>query len=74
MCNFSPVVHRDYRLGLPGPGFYREIVNTDSEWYGGSNVGNDGGVQAEPVAVSRLGLFRRLYASSLGRVLARDRD
>ena len=50
VCNFSPVVHRDYRLGLPGPGYYREIVNTDSEWYGGSNVGNDGGVQAEPVA------------------------
>ena len=40
----------DYRLGLPGPGFYREILNTDSEWYGGSNVGNDGGVHAEPVA------------------------
>jgi len=50
VCNFSPVVHRDYRLGLPGPGYYREIVNTDSEWYGGSNAGNDGGVQAEPVA------------------------
>ncbi len=49
MCNFSPVVRRDYRLGLPGPGFYREILNTDSEAYGGSNVGNAGGVHAEPV-------------------------
>ena len=49
ICNFSPVVRRGYRLGLPGPGFYREILNTDSEAYGGSNVGNAGGVHAEPV-------------------------
>ncbi len=49
ICNFSPVVRHDHRLGLPGPGFYREILNTDSRWYGGSDVGNNGGVQAEPV-------------------------
>jgi 1,4-alpha-glucan branching enzyme len=50
ICNFSPEVRYGYRLGLPGPGFYREILNTDSQWYGGSNVGNNGGVDAEPVA------------------------
>jgi 1,4-alpha-glucan branching enzyme len=49
LCNFSPVVRRNYRLGLPGPGFYREVLNTDSEVYGGSNVGNAGGVYAEPI-------------------------
>jgi 1,4-alpha-glucan branching enzyme len=49
ICNFSPVVRRNHRFGLPGPGFYREILNTDSRWYGGSDVGNNGGVQAEPV-------------------------
>jgi 1,4-alpha-glucan branching enzyme len=50
ICNFSPVVRRNHRLGLPGPGYYPEILNTDSGFYGGSNVGNNGGVQAEAVA------------------------
>ena len=49
ICNFSPVVRYDHRLGLPGPGFYREILNTDSHLYGGSNVGNGGGVHAQPI-------------------------
>jgi 1,4-alpha-glucan branching enzyme len=49
LCNFSPVVRYNYRLGLPGAGFYREVLNTDSEIYGGSNVGNAGGVYADPI-------------------------
>jgi 1,4-alpha-glucan branching enzyme len=36
-----------YRIGLPLPGFYREILNSDSEHYWGSNMGNEGGVMAE---------------------------
>ena len=47
--NFSPVVRHGYRLGLPGPGDYREVVNTDAAVYGGSNVGNGGAIRAEPV-------------------------
>ena len=47
VCNFSPVVRYGYRIGVPSPGYYREILNTDSEWFGGSNVGNGGGAQAE---------------------------
>jgi 1,4-alpha-glucan branching enzyme len=43
----TPVVRHDYRLGVPHAGFYREIINTDAETYGGSNVGNCGGVQSE---------------------------
>lgn len=43
----TPVVRYDYRLGVPHAGFYREIINTDSETYGGSNVGNYGGVRSE---------------------------
>jgi 1,4-alpha-glucan branching enzyme len=46
-CNFTPVPRLDYRLGVPLPGFYREVLNSDSEAYGGSNLGNYGGVQAE---------------------------
>ncbi len=39
-CNFTPVVRYDYRVGVPKSGFWREIFNSDSELYGGSNVGN----------------------------------
>ncbi len=40
VCNFTPVVRRGYRLGVPVAGAYREILNTDSTVYGGSGVGN----------------------------------
>ncbi|MFY9752858.1 MAG: 1,4-alpha-glucan branching protein GlgB [Candidatus Acidiferrales bacterium] len=49
VCNLTPVVRVDYRAGVPGAGFYREILNTDSEHYGGSDTGNSGGVPAEPI-------------------------
>jgi 1,4-alpha-glucan branching enzyme len=47
-CNFTPVV-RDYRVGVPNRGFYREIFNSDSTYYGGSNVGNFPGVIADNI-------------------------
>jgi len=46
-CNFTPVPRRGYRLGVPKPGLYREIFNTDAEMFGGSNLGNGGAVWAE---------------------------
>ena len=46
VCNFTPVPRHGYRVGVPEGGFYREIVNTDAAWYGGSDVGNAGGLQA----------------------------
>ena len=46
VSNFTPVPREGYRLGVPGGGHYREVVNTDSAQYGGSNIGNGGGVQA----------------------------
>jgi 1,4-alpha-glucan branching enzyme len=45
--NFTPVPRYDYRIGVPRPGFYREILNSDAAVYWGSNVGNYGGVQSE---------------------------
>jgi 1,4-alpha-glucan branching enzyme len=48
-CNFTPVPRLGYRVGVPRPGFYREVLNTDAAVYGGSNVGNAGGVWAEAV-------------------------
>ena len=50
VCNFTPVPRSGYRVGVPGAGFYRQLLNTDAEVYGGSNVGNAGGAWAEPVA------------------------
>ncbi len=48
-CNFTPVPREHYRMGVPQDGVYRELLNSDSERYGGSNLGNGGGVHAEPI-------------------------
>jgi 1,4-alpha-glucan branching enzyme len=49
ITNFSGAPHHQYRLGLPHPGRWNEILNTDAESYGGSGVGNLGSVAAEEV-------------------------
>lgn len=46
VCNFTPVVRENYLLAAPKAGYYREIFNSDSSYYAGSNVGNFPGVQA----------------------------
>jgi 1,4-alpha-glucan branching enzyme len=48
VCNFTPEVRNAYRIGLPRAGDWKEALNTDSQDYGGSNVGNLGQVVAEP--------------------------
>ena len=50
ICNFSPVPRVDYRIGFPRPGRWVEVLNTDSAHYGGSDVGNLGTIEAEPIA------------------------
>ena len=47
VSNFTPVPRPGYRVGLPFPGLWREVVNTDAGRYGGSNLGNLGGVTAK---------------------------
>jgi 1,4-alpha-glucan branching enzyme len=49
VCNLTPVARHGYRLGLPQAGRWRELLNTDAEAYGGSNTGNLGGVEAQPI-------------------------
>jgi 1,4-alpha-glucan branching enzyme len=49
ICNFTPAPHMAYRIGLPELTDYREIFNSDSEIFGGSNLGNGGFVRAEAV-------------------------
>ncbi|MDH5435641.1 MAG: 1,4-alpha-glucan branching protein GlgB [Gammaproteobacteria bacterium] len=47
VCNFTPVPHHGYRIGVPFPGTYREILNSDSSHYGGSNMGNGEHINTE---------------------------
>ena len=47
VTNFTPVPRYDYRVGVPNAGFWEELLNTDAAVYGGSNLGNLGGVESE---------------------------
>jgi 1,4-alpha-glucan branching enzyme len=49
VANLSPMPRGPFRLGLPRSGRWNEVLNTDSTHYGGSDVGNFGGVQPEPI-------------------------
>ncbi len=49
VANFTPVVREGYRVGVPELVTYREVLNSDSEYYGGSNVGNGWGLPAQPL-------------------------
>jgi 1,4-alpha-glucan branching enzyme len=48
--NFTPVPRPQYRIGVPEPGWYAEILNSDAATFGGSDVGNGGGAATEPFA------------------------
>ena len=48
-CNFTPVARKFYEVGVPEEGFYQEILNTDSELFGGTNLGNGGLVSSRPI-------------------------
>jgi 1,4-alpha-glucan branching enzyme len=48
VCHFGGAL-REYRIGVPRHGFWREVVNTNSQYYGGSGLGNDGGRNTENV-------------------------
>jgi 1,4-alpha-glucan branching enzyme len=50
VSNLTPVPRENYRIGVPKPGYYREILNSDSEHYGGSNLGNGGGRVTEDMS------------------------
>jgi 1,4-alpha-glucan branching enzyme len=50
VCNFTPVARHAYRVGVPAAGQWVEIANSDAGEYGGSGVGNFGGVRAQDVS------------------------
>jgi 1,4-alpha-glucan branching enzyme len=49
VCNMTPVPRSGYSIGVPRPGVWRELLNTDSSYYGGSDMGNGGAVETVPV-------------------------
>jgi 1,4-alpha-glucan branching enzyme len=49
VCNFTPVVRENYRIGVPHGGLWRERLNSDAREYGGSGQGNLGGLEAAPL-------------------------
>ena len=51
VTNFTPVPWDGYRVGVPEPGYYKEILNSDSEYYWGSNTGNDGGQVSDSISM-----------------------
>jgi len=61
VCNFTPVARQNYRIGVPTGGFWREILNSDANAYGGSGHGNFGGIEASPVPAS--GRYHSLNAT-----------
>jgi 1,4-alpha-glucan branching enzyme len=48
VCNMTPVPRHGYGIGVPRPGYWRELLNTDAALYGGSNMGNNGGADTVP--------------------------
>jgi 1,4-alpha-glucan branching enzyme len=49
VAHFTPILRENYRVAVPKPGKYREILNSDAAAYGGSNAGNLGVVSADPI-------------------------
>jgi 1,4-alpha-glucan branching enzyme len=51
VCNFTPAVRENYRVGVPQQGFWKEVLNSDAPLYGGSGQGNFGGCEAVPLPI-----------------------
>ncbi|WP_374544861.1 1,4-alpha-glucan branching protein GlgB [Rhodoblastus sp.] len=68
VVNFTPVPRPDYRIGLPAPGRWREILNTDADVYGGGGLGNLGAVEATAEPYDGQPASARVMAPPLGAV------
>jgi 1,4-alpha-glucan branching enzyme len=66
VCNFTPVVRHNYRIGVPELGYYTEVLNSDSAYYGGSNVGNNGGEYADSIPSHGFGYSLSMTLPPLG--------
>jgi 1,4-alpha-glucan branching enzyme len=68
VANFTPVPRHRYRVGVPEGGRWRELLNSDAEIYGGSGQGNDGGLEADEVAMHGRARSLALVLPPLGAV------
>ena len=73
VCNFTPVPRLNYRIGVPSAGVYDEVFNTDAEMFGGSNMGNGGAANAEPIASHGRPASLNITLPPLGVVVFRPR-
>jgi 1,4-alpha-glucan branching enzyme len=71
--NFTPVPRADYRVGVRERGFYAELLNSDSALFGGTDVGNAGGVESEPTPAHGFEHSIRLMVPPLGCLLLKQR-
>jgi len=71
VLNFTPVPRQSHRIGVPGAGRYREIFNSDSQFYGGSNLGNPLPLEAKPRPEHQLPFSIELTVPPLGGVVLR---
>jgi 1,4-alpha-glucan branching enzyme len=66
VCNFTPVIRYNYRVGVPRGGYWKEVLNSDAGEYGGSGQGNLGGVDATTVPCHGRGYSLPLVIPPLG--------
>lgn len=71
VCNFTPEMHTDYRVGVPFDACYEEILNSDSEMYGGSGKGNPGRIRAEEISIHNRPYSLNLTIPPLGVIYLR---
>ncbi|MCB1841723.1 MAG: alpha amylase C-terminal domain-containing protein, partial [Halioglobus sp.] len=71
ILNFTPVVRENYRIGVPEAGTYREIFNSDSRYYGGSDVGNPLSIESEALPWMERPVSLALTLPPLGALILR---
>ncbi len=71
VCNFTPVVRQNYRVGVPREGYWKEILNSDAPLYGGSGQGNFGGLSTVPLPIHGRPFSLNMTLPPLGIVIFR---
>jgi 1,4-alpha-glucan branching enzyme len=71
VCNFTPVVRQNYRVGVPLEGYWKEILNSDAPLYGGSGQGNFGGLSTVPLPIHGRPFSLNMTLPPLGIVIFR---
>jgi 1,4-alpha-glucan branching enzyme len=74
VLNMTPIVRPDYRIGVPEAGHWREIFNSDSDIYGGTNLGNGPGVSSDPETAHGKAQSLRLKLPPLGALVLKRGD